>query len=438
MNNLVDQPQQEYPERLATRRIVFVNRYFFPDHSATSQILSDLAFALAAAGRPVAVVTSRQRYDDPQAGLTPFEKTKGVDIHRVPTTRFGRSRLWGRALDYLSFYRETHRTLHRLLRPGDIVVAKTDPPLLSVFVSRAARRRGADLINWLQDLYPEVAVALDVPFVKGPVAQALAATRDRSLRAAVANVVLEHAMAKRVITRGVADETVHIIPNWCDDAAIAPIAPADNPLRDAWGLKEKFVVGYSGNLGRAHDCATVLGAAERLRDHPDIVFLMVGGGHRFDELKRAVTARGLAHLFCFKPYQKRDALNCSLGVADMHWISLKPELEGLIVPSKFYGIAAAGRPMIAITAKDGDMAQLLQQHGCGLVITPGDDAGLADTLNSLAADPDRVRGMGERARRMLDAHFTRQKAFGRWQALLEQIEITSIPVTPVRAQAMSF
>ena len=402
-------------------RLIFVNRYFFPDHSATSQILTDLAFALAASGRAVSVVTSRQRYDDPHARLPVEEKINGVDIHRVSTTQFGRSALWGRGIDYLSFYAAANQAVRRLGRAGDIVVAKTDPPLLSVIAMRAARHMRARGINWLQDLYPEIAVELGVPFIKGA-APALTLLRDVSLRRADANVVLEQRMAERLRARGVPAHTIHVIPNWSDDEAIAPIPAANNRLRRAWGLTDKFVVGYSGNLGRAHEFETVLNASERLRNDPRIVFLMIGGGHQFDEVIGAVKARGLERMYCFRPYQKREALGELLGVPDLHWISLKPELEGLIVPSKFYGIAAAGRPIVAITAKDGDIARLVRCHGCGIVIAPGDAGGLAEALRRLADDPADVEAMGGRSRAMLEAQFTRRHAVERWRALIEHIE----------------
>ena len=103
---------------------------------------------------------------------------------------------------------------------------------------------------------------------------------------------------------------------------------ADNPLRREWNLADKFVLGYSGNLGRAHEFATVLAAAERLRDEPRVAFLMIGGGKRFEELSAAVQARGLAGAFRFLPYQARTLLSYSLGAADAHWVSLDPRLEG--------------------------------------------------------------------------------------------------------------
>ena len=122
--------------------------------------------------------------------------------------------------------------------------------------------------------------------------------------------------------------------------------------------------------------------------------------------------------FRFLPYQDRDRLKYSLGAPDVHWLSLRPELEGLIVPSKFYGIAAAGRPIIAITAPAGEIARLVETHRCGLCIEPGNGAQLADTILDLQKNPQAVVEMGQRARAMLDAHFTRRVALAAWSRLL--------------------
>src|SRR5262249_58250922 len=120
--------------------------------------------------------------------------------------------------------------------------------------------------------------------------------------------------------RGIAAERVHLIPNWSDDEHISPVSHADNPLRQAWGLADKFVVGYSGNLGRAHEFETVLSTAERLRGFP-IVFLFVGGGHQFDRLAQRARQREVRN-FQFMPYQDAEALKYSLGVAHIHLLSL--------------------------------------------------------------------------------------------------------------------
>jgi glycosyltransferase involved in cell wall biosynthesis len=402
-------------------RLIFVNRFFFPDHSATSQILSDLAFHLAGQGRDVHVVAGPQIYDAPKAVLPKHEVVNGVHVHRVASTRFGRDALLGRAIDYLSFYRSVGRCLIEIAQPGDIIVAKTDPPLVSIVAMAAASRRGARLVNWLQDIYPETATVLGVPLMRGPVAASLAALRNRSLRRADANIVVGELMARKVESLGVAPARVYVIANWCDDEAIKPIAPADNPLRAQWDLIGKFVFGYSGNLGRAHEYDTVLAAAERLRDDTRIVFLMIGGGKRFDELANAVRARSLDRSFRFMSYQDQSTLPYSLGVSDAHWLSLNPKLEGLIVPSKFYGIAAAGKPIVVIGDPAGELACLARQHDCGLVIMPGDSGALVRTLQRFSAEPDLASAMGSRARAMLDAGFTRNQRLARWSQLLEQL-----------------
>lgn len=404
------------------RRLIFINRFFYPDHSATSQILSDLAFHLASTGREIHVVASRQIYDAPQASLPGHEIINDVSVHRVASTRFGRSALFGRSIDYLSFYRSAWHRLLQVTRPGDLLVAKTDPPLVSLVAGAAAKRKRAGLMNWLQDIYPEVAVQLDVAFLRGPIATGLAELRNRSLRAAEANVVVGELMGHKLETLGVPLTGIRVIPNWCDDLAIRPLIDIENPLRRAWGLQGKFVFGYSGNLGRVHESDTVVCAAELLRDDPRIIFLAIGGGKKFDELQAAVKQRALRGSFRFMPYQERKLLAYSLGVPDVHWLSLNPKHEGLIVPSKFYGIAAAGKPIVVIGDENGEHARSVRKHDCGVVIAPGDAFGLAGALRRLARDSRTVRDMGARARQMLDARFSRQKAFERWRGLLDQLE----------------
>jgi colanic acid biosynthesis glycosyl transferase WcaI len=406
---------------MTTPRVVFVNRFFHPDHSATAQILADLAFALARNGWDVEVVTSRAVYDDTAVQLDRRETVEGVAIRRVWATRFGRKGLAGRAMDYLSFYPSAFWALLRSLRRGDIVVAKTDPPLISVVVSLAAMLRGARHVNWLQDLYPEVAAELGIGALRGALGKGLRGVRNVSLRGARANVAIGHRMAERLAGEGVAAAGIVVIPNWSDDEMIAPVARAQCVLRREWGLDDDmFVVGYSGNLGRAHEVETLLGAARLLKGDPRIRFLFIGGGHHSDGLAQRVAAEGLDN-FLFRPYQPKSMLAQSLAVPDVHWLSLRPELEGLIVPSKFYGIAAAGRPVLSVTDPDGEIARLVRHHDCGAVVAPGDDAGLAQAITALAAAPERCREMGDNARAMLVAHYTRRTSISRWDELLRRV-----------------
>jgi colanic acid biosynthesis glycosyl transferase WcaI len=401
-------------------RVFFVNRYFHPDESATSRMLSDLTFRLAAQGVSVAVVTSRQLYEDPRAQLPSSETIRGVSVHRVATATLGRSRLLGRALDYVSFHAAVAWRLSRLLRPGDIVVAKTDPPLLSVTLSHVAAWRGVRLINWLQDVFPEVAVTLAPGILPKPLQAPLTSMRDRSLKRATMNIVLSEGMRERVCARGVDPAKTIVIPNWADTKAITPRATTASFTRRRLGLTDRFVIGYSGNFGRAHEFDTLMSAAKLLNDDARFAFLMTGGGARSHDLQHAVAQAHLTN-FQFQRYQPAQWLSDSMAAADVHLVSLLPALEGLIVPSKVYGILAAGRPVVFIGDTGGDIAQLIREHGCGISVAVGAGAELAEGLRSLQADLARVQLMGVNARRLALARFTSEHAADDWLRLLAGI-----------------
>ena len=233
-------------------------------------------------------------------------------------------------------------------------------------------------------------------------------------------MVLGSRMADRVAARGVAADRINVIANWCEDDKIHPVFPSENPLRREWKLEDKFVIGYSGNLGRAHEFDTVLAAADRLKSNPEIIFLCIGGGHLMKRLAECVRERNLGN-FRFMDYQDQSTLGLSLCVPDVHWISLLPQVEGLIVPSKIYGIAAAGRPVIAICDNDGEIARLVEQYQCGGVVEPGNSDGLTNLILRLSTDSTIRAEMGQHARAMLDAHFTRHQALERWRALLQRV-----------------
>ncbi|HTY49505.1 MAG TPA: glycosyltransferase family 4 protein [Steroidobacteraceae bacterium] len=409
-------------------KVVFVNRYFHPDESATSRLLSDLAFRLAAAGVPVSVITSRQLYENPRARLPAHEHIRGVEVHRIATARRGRSGLAGRALDYASFHVSAAYQLLRVLSPGDVVVAKTDPPLICIAAQQAARRRGASLVNWLQDIFPEVAGVLTPALIPAPLRRLVTGLRDRALRAAAVNVVLSEGMRARLQQRGVAAGRLRVVPNWTDTDAIRPLPSDQSTTRRRHGLDGRFVVGYSGNFGRAHEFDTLLGAA-RLLAGDGFTFLMTGGGARWQELRAAAATGGLDNLI-FQGYQPAELLGDSLAAADVHLVSLLPALEGLIVPSKVYGILAAGRAVLFIGDTGGDTAQLIREHDCGIAVEVGDSQGMAAQLRALRAAPERLQRMGHNARELALARYTGAGAAEEWLRVLRGIAPAAAATTP--------
>jgi colanic acid biosynthesis glycosyl transferase WcaI len=400
------------------KKFVFVNRYFDPDQSASSQMLSDLARGLAARARLVHVVCSRQLYDDSRAGLPPHEVRSGVTIHRVATTRFGRAGLIGRAADYASFYVSAGLTLLRLLRAGDVVIAKTDPPLISILAAGVARVKGTVLINWQQDVYPEVASHLQANPLPRWLDSQLRKLRDWSLRRAKMNVLISNRMLGYFQQRGIPRPQLCVIDNWADAEAIAPKPAGSSVLRARLGLADRFVVSYSGNLGRAHEFNTFLAAADAMRSESSIAFLIIGGGAKMESLRREVAKRGLEN-FLFLPYQRRDDLEDSLAAADVHLVSLLPALQGLIMPSKVFGILAAGRPLLYIGDSHCDIARVIAETGCGVSVAVDAVKDLVAAIRWLKSEPNVCADMGARAREIFLRRYTMQNAIERWISVLD-------------------
>ena len=367
-------------------KIYFVNRFFFPDISATSQILTDAALYLSGKGSDVHVVTSRLRYEGGER-LPGEEVVDGVQVHRLWSTGFGRAGLLGRAFDYLSFYFSVFIFLVRNLKDGDLAVAKTDPPLVSIPVGWAARLTGARSANWLQDLFPEVAEELGMR-IPGFVTRVLRSFRDSSLRRAELNIVIGELMQERVVKLGVNPGSIRVIPNWSDLDMGASETP--DCLRTEWQLDHKFVIGYSGNLGLAHETETLLGAMNQLRERADICFLFIGGGALMQQLRHEVERSDFPNVV-FKPYQPRERLPESLRVPDVHVTILKPALEGLIVPSKIYGVLAAGKPTIFVGDPVGEVGRMVSTHELGVNVRQGDVKAFVDAVERLQNDAFRTK-----------------------------------------------
>jgi glycosyltransferase involved in cell wall biosynthesis len=398
-------------------KLLFVNRYFSPDESATSQLLSDLAVELVAAGYCVEVVTSRQRYEDPAARLPSQESVDGVSVHRIWTSRWGRDSLLGRSIDYLTFYLSAGVWLLRYAGRGDVIIAKTDPPLIGVVAALAGRLKGARLVNWLQDFYPEVAEELQVGGV-GMASGLLKRLRDWGLRRARMNVVIGRCMAEMLQSRGIRTERITVIPNWVDDAAIVPLPREGHPLRTEWELDGVFVIGYSGNMGRVHEFDALIDAISLLVRERQVRFLFIGAGARKNELRDVVEERDLVNTL-FKPFQPQDRLKYSLTLPDVHVVTLQHVLEGLIVPSKFYGAIAAGRPVIFLGPPGCEVARVIREWDCGYVIDQRDGAELARILRVLRDDPERCQLLGEGARRAVEAHYGRAHALTAWRSVVD-------------------
>jgi putative colanic acid biosynthesis glycosyltransferase WcaI len=383
-------------------KIVFFNRSYWPDFGATGQLLTELTRDLAGKhGWEVTVVAGGESPSKrPSFGIVSREKHEGVGILRVKGTRFTRRGFVGRFTNYLTYFFSAIWASFKVGSP-DVVVALTDPPIIGLVAWATARRTGARFVFLCQDIFPEVAVLLEdfrsetVNFVLERVNRFLVCRADRI-------VALGETMKQRLVEgKGARAEKITVIHNWADSELLSP-RPKDNPFSREHGLHDRFVMMHAGNMGLSQNLDSLLDVAAEL---PKIAFLFVGDGVRKTFLVEQARVRGLSNVV-FLPYQPRERMGESYATADVFLVSLKRGLAGYIVPSKLYGILAAGRPYVAAVEDDSEVAAITRDHECGLLVAPGDVGGMIHEITRLYRDRELVRRLGDNARRA-SAHFER-------------------------------
>ena len=371
--------------------------------------MTDLAESLVEHDVEVTALAGCGRYTGGER-LPSTGEYKGVRIERAWSTNFGKNSIFGRLADYFSFYIGASWKLMRLPR-HDIVMALTTPPLIGLVALLVARLRGMGMIALEQDIYPDVAVAL------GTLRQGSLSTRMLDylnrfmLRGADRIIVLSECMRDRIVAKlGVeATERIDVIHNWADGAEIKPLESEKNIFSAQHGLNGHFVVLFSGNLGLINEFSTVLEAARSLRERSDIVFLFVGEGAKANEIRDFSQRHGLQNVHML-PYQPRELLRYSLAAGHVSLVTLADGLAGLSVPSKFYGVMAAGRPTIFVGDLHCDIAQIIEENNCGAVVASGDSQRLAQILTEWSSDREKITPLCLSARSLFEKRFDRTHA----------------------------
>jgi colanic acid biosynthesis glycosyl transferase WcaI len=404
-------------------KVCFFNRSYWPDQAATGQFLTELAEDLVSRyGTEVTVVAGRPlNASQAETGsrLSPVgrEMHRGVDIRRANGTRLRPTRFAARASNYVSYFAAATAASFGV-GGQDVVVSLTDPPIVGLAALWTARRTGARFVFLCEDIFPEVATLID-DFQNSAVNGALDRVNRYLLRHADGIVALGDRMRRRLVEeKGANPSRVHVIHNWADCDAIVP-GPKDNAFAREHGLADRFVLMHSGNVGLSQNLDVLIEAADRLRSKERLTIAIVGDGSKRAALEAMTVARGLTNVRFF-PYQPKALLHDSFATADVFLVSLKAGIEGFIVPSKVYGILAAGRPYIAATDPSSEPAQIAHESGCGLVATPGDPAALADAIAAMYDDPAMTTDMGVRAR-LIARQYDRRVAVQSYHELFERV-----------------
>jgi colanic acid biosynthesis glycosyl transferase WcaI len=420
-------------------RLLFINRYFYPDISATAQLLTELTEDLAAQGETVTVITGNTAYTGGPSALPAQEIYKGIRIVRVGFSRFGRTHTLGRLADYISFWISAFVTAVRA-KHQDCLVVLSDPPMLSVLAALVRMIKPMKTVCWLQDVFPEIAVRAGV-LSEGFVTRCLRWLAQWSLRQMDQVVVIGRCMERQILSDGVPSPSLARISNWADGAHIKSLPRSENEFLQRHNLENRFVVMYSGNHGVVHEFETLVALLRETRAVPELCFCFIGDGAWKKKLVETAQTEGWPHI-CFLPYQPKSLLQSSLSAAHVHLVSLRTDMEGLSIPSKVYGALAAGRPVIFIGPRGSETAALVGEAQCGYSVQPGDTQGAVQALLAIYQDRALLEKQGQAARLYFNRRFDRNIATKNFHQVFQRVsmsssvpslEVTTVPPPPKAA-----
>jgi len=387
--------------------LLIVTQFFPPDYAATGQLIYELSHQLSQQNIGVSIFTGQPGYAYQHSSAPRKEIDRQVKITRATFKQFGSTRIRSKTLNGIIFTLRSAWYLLKNARQYDTVILTTAPPFLAVIGYIANLICKLDYICLIYDLYPDVVVELGVVAPQSAIAKLWHQINGLVWQRSQEIVVLSETMKQRITDRhpAIAKKTT-VIHNWADPSWIKPIAKANNWFAQQYQIRDKFTVLYSGNLGHCHDMDTIINAAKLLPE--EIQFIFIGAGAKYQQCQASVAEFGLNNCL-FLPYQDRANLPYSLTACDLALVSIAPGLEGVVAPSKVYGIMAAGKAIAAICEPHSYLRPLIADAHCGKAIDNYRSEQLAEFISTLAANPDLAQNMGDAGRNYLKQHFTPQK-----------------------------
>jgi colanic acid biosynthesis glycosyl transferase WcaI len=370
--------------------ILLLNEYYPPDTSATAKMAAVVVSALSARHR-VTVIAGRPCYDPTE--VYPWrplrrERHNNLSIERVGSTAYPRFQMRRRVSNYLSY--SVLAALRALTIRADLVLCMTDPPFCGIVGAAVSKLTGRPCVYNIRDMYPDMAVGGDI--VRPSFAIRRWEQMHRwALRQAARVIVLGDDMRDRIVAKGIDPARVIVVRDGVRRPSQAPAA--DNPINREIRNGFRFVALHAGNLGFYGAWDTLLAAAKRLENTASGI-IFVGDGAQKERLMAAAHGTQAVR---FLPFRPASEISYVLSAGDIHIVTVKQGLEGVIVPSKLYGILAAGKPVLAVAPSTTDVARIVTEAGCGVVVDPSDPDGVAEAIQELAAQPERVAEMGRRA-----------------------------------------
>lgn len=412
-----------------TLRVLMMTQWYDPEGGSAAQA-SVIARSLARRGAHVEVLTGFPNYPTGEVAqgyrvrAYQREVLDGITVHRAPLWPSHDASATRRAANYLSWSAGATMVALSKVPKADAVLVHSTPATAALPALAVRATRGTPFVVHVQDLWPETVLTSEFLSHRGQgfARRPLDAMCNAIYRRASSVAVTSPGMAPLIEARGVPTERIHFAANWADECVFRPVERSQSAA-ETLGLTRRFTVMYAGNMGPYQSLDTLLDAADRLRDRPDIGFALVGNGVRQAHLRDAVARRNLESV-TFVPPVPFTQMTSVLALGDAHLISLADlPLFRTTLPSKLQATLASGKPVIG--AVTGDAARVIRTAKAGPVVTPGDDAALAAAIRGLAdLPPDGLARLGAAARNHYVSEFSEDIAAQTLLTLLQSAALT--------------
>lgn len=403
--------------------ITVLSQLYYPELISTGQIMTELCEDLAKKGCHVRVICAPPTLVDQKSQISKTMVVNNVSIQRVWSTRFPKLSFYGKLINHLSFFIAIFFNLV-LSRQKSIRIVFTNPPFLAIIPALLRFFGGSPFIYTIYDVYPDTANHLGVLSAKNPITWIWRKLNQFVYSQASYIVVIGRCM-EGVIKKELSTtqqnklRRIHIFN---DEKQLIKSIPnlKKNPLIERWNLKNKFVISYSGNMGRFHDMETIMSVVELLQPYEDIVFLFIGEGYKKKQIMKFAAEKNLKNCQ-FHGYVDREELGASLSLAQIGLVSLLKNQVGLSVPSKAMGLMAAGVPIVGILPKQSEIALIINEEACGYVCDNGAVADVKKSLLALYNDAKLQQEMSERGRKALCEKYSLNAAANAYKDLINSI-----------------
>ncbi len=398
--------------RDVSRNLVLLCEHFYPEMISTGMHMTELATRLTELGWHITVYTAKPAWgtDGEGDGETPREMVhEGVRILRVPILGTQRGGLVSKAMASVTFALSVSWAVWRDRKAFSGMIITTNPPFMGALGWLFTRLYRRPYLMIVYDVFPEFAISLGVLKPGSVLARAWRRLTTAILSNAAVVVVIGRDMRELIRGKVPVDrhDRIVLIPNWSDERHVRPVPREQNAFRAEHGLQGRFVVQYSGRLGEKHNLEPLIEAARMLSD-TDVLFQFIGEGAKKPKLQAMAASYGLSNVR-FLPYQPMRRLSEALSAGDVSVVCLETGHTGISVPSKAYGVMAAGTPILGMLDPEGEIAQMIKETGCGVLVDPNPDD-VASAIRELMADPARTEAMGRAARAAFEDRYTLARA----------------------------